>query len=428
MTQQDMISIDQAFEFYEQYSVSSIYTCPLSEAHRHYLAQDVISQIALPLFDQSAVDGYALSSQDILDGIRQFELLGEIRAGVRNSVAVTTGQCLRIFTGGLLAAGTDSVARQEIVSLAHGKIQLHQTIEKGCDVRYQGEELGVGTVLARRGQWLNSGLIAALSMAGVTQLSVYRRPRIAVLITGDEVATTYDPAQYSRVGDPPKTSIDREDHHVYDANAPMILTWLQAQGYAGIYLEHVADNHEAVQRALSNALNHYDVVISTGGVSVGDYDLIRPVSKTLGAEEIFWKVAQKPGKPMYFARYQHAGRHCYLLGLPGNPAAVWVALWVHVATLLNALQGCPSARPRWQMAKLKTGNILKMDSREQLLRMRLDVDAHGQGIVSTLHKQQSHMLSNLATANVIARIPIFNDPQQAPDYIACIPTVAEPLL
>lgn len=383
---QGTISLDQALLAYGQTKTLSIIELALIQAHSHVLAEDVFSTVCLPLFTQSAVDGYALRSEDIEAGIRHFKLVGEIRAGLNEEINLQSGEMLRIFTGAKLPPSADTVARQEIVSANQNNIQLNEIIIKGTDIRYQGEELQSGSLLAQKGTKLSSGLIAALSMAGVHLVKVYRQPKIIALITGDEVSQER-----------------QHEAQVFDANTPMIVTWFKEQGFAQIDIQHVMDNETDVQNALNHALQHYDLVITTGGVSVGDYDLIRPISLKLGVEEIFWKVAQKPGKPLFFANYQKNNQQSYLIGLPGNPAAVMVCLLIHVATLLRALQGQKNIAPAWQTAELTT--TIRQDTREQLLRMVAQTDSLGKIHLTKLDKQQSHMLSNLAEANVIARIP-----------------------
>lgn len=396
------ISLNEALLHYAQVKKLSTIELPLLQAHKHVLAEDIYSPVSLPLFTQSAVDGYALRSQDIENGIQEFELIGEIRAGISENIEIQAGQMVRIFTGGKLPASADTVARQEIVTSNAQKIKLNETVTIGTDIRYHGEELKQGTTLATQGQQLNSGLIAALSMAGVKTVTVYRQPKIAILITGDEVSIQLD-----------------NEAKVFDANSPMILTWLKEHDLSHLHIEHVVDDENALHTALKNTLNNYDLVITTGGVSVGDYDLIRPVSMKLGVKQVFWKVAQKPGKPLYFAEYQHNNQQSYLIGLPGNPAAVMICLAVHVSTILRALQGFKSIEPNWQKAFF--ADELKLDHREQLLRMVLSTNESGQMSLAQLNKQQSHMLSNLSQANVIARIPSKSDAQIPLNYIEFIP-------
>lgn len=385
-----LISLDDALASYASVQRLPTINLPLMDAHRHILANDVMSPVELPLFDQSAVDGYALRQQDIDAGIRKFELVGEIRAGIEQQLTLHAGQSIRIFTGGKLPCGANTIARQEIVQREQHHIELMQPVSTGTDIRYHGEELAKGTILARQGDQLNSGLIAALSMAGVQQVAVHRQPKIAVLITGDEISSQRN-----------------HEAQVFDANGPLISSWLAEQGYPQIHIQHVNDELEPLRQALQHALNHYDLVLTTGGVSVGDYDLIRPVSMQLGAQQIFWQVAQKPGKPLYFASFQpiKSNHHSYLMGLPGNPAAVLIGLHLHVKTLLNYLQNHHNPSPPWQTGQMATD--LKADSRERLLRMQRYIDHNGQNHLTLLPKQQSHMLSNMALASALVRIPAY---------------------
>lgn len=389
-THEGLISLDKALQHYLQVQPLPVVRVALAQALNHVLAADVTSAVSLPLFTQSAVDGYALRQQDIDAGIREFELIGEIRAGIEQNFELQQGQTLRIFTGGKLPVSADSVARQEIVSLQAHAITLNHAISLGADIRYQGEELKQGTLLAEKGQKLTVGLIAALSMAGIKQVQVHKSPKIAVLITGDEVS---------------QSSQLENQTQVFDANSPLISSWLKQHGYHDFVVQHVIDDEQILKCALQQTLQHFDLVLTTGGVSVGDYDLIRPVSMALGAREIFWQVAQKPGKPLYFASYQQQGskHQSYLLGLPGNPAAVLIGLYIHVHSLLNCLQQQQQPLPHWQTGVVQQS--LKTDSREQLLRMRVDSNTQGLLELTALKKQQSHMLSNMAKANALVRIP-----------------------
>jgi molybdopterin molybdotransferase len=403
-----LISLDEALASYSTVIPLPVICLPLINAHQHILAEDVLSPVELPLFSQSAVDGYAINSADGQVADASLHLIGEIRAGSEQQLTLKRGQAIRIFTGGKIPAGADTVARQEIVRREQDTVQLMQTIGAGTDIRYQGEELAKGTKLANQGQYLNSGLIAALSMAGMQQVKVHRQPKIAVLITGDEVKKSKTGSKPTGSPDinetaPPNGQLDH-DAQVFDANGPLISSWLKQQGYHSFDLQYVSDDYTELQQALDKALNQFDLVVTTGGVSVGDYDLIRPVSMQLGAHQIFWQVAQKPGKPLYFASFQNpqSGHQSYLMGLPGNPAAVLIGLHVHLQTLLANLQGKKQSLPQWQTGQFE-GN-LKADSRERLLRMQMHINLQGQVILTALDKQQSHMLSNLARSNALVRV------------------------
>ena len=383
-----LITVDQALELILQHTqVLATERLKLNQALNRYLAEDIYSGINLPLFSQSAVDGYALCTQAAIEPEREFQLIGEIRAGQQGELQLQDGQAVRIFTGAKIPLGTTTVARQEIVqAIDLSRIKITEQLKAHADIRDVGEEISVGQLLANKGQQLSVGAIASLSMAGINTVEVFQYPKVAVVITGDEVAESIE---------------DFVAGKIFDANGPLIEAWFQQAGQQ-VEIFHVADTEAAVRNLIQELSASHDLILTTGGVSVGDYDFIRPVALDLGFEQIFWKVKQKPGKPMFFAQLQrNDSSHCYLLGLPGNPAAVYVGMQIYTATLLNALQGHKS-QPNWFNAVLT--HDLKMDARERFLRMSASFE---QSVlrVKSLSKQQSHMLSNLMQANCLVRIP-----------------------
>ncbi|MFW1774078.1 molybdopterin molybdotransferase MoeA [Acinetobacter seifertii] len=384
-----LISIDEALDLVinKPKNLNSIQKT-LTNSLGSYLAKEIYSEINLPSFSQSAVDGYALCSHAEDLNNHKFQVTGEIRAGSESHDILGEGQAIRIFTGGKIPEGTTHIARQEIVSVISAQLVcLTEHIRPQSDIRFTGEEIQQGQLLAQVGQFLNIGSLAALSMAGVQELTVYRRPKVAVLVTGDEVAQTAE---------------DLADGKVFDANGPLLKAWFEDYGL-DIELIHVVDEAEQVTQYFNQLKDSHDVIITTGGVSVGDYDFVRPCAFEVGFEQIFWKVKQKPGKPLFFAEYHNsqASHSCYLLGLPGNPAAVYVAMQVYGKSLLDALQDNRQGS-EWFTAILE--HDLKEDARERFLRMYAYFDA-GQLRVKSLAKQQSHMLSNLMQANCLVRIP-----------------------
>ncbi|WKT72589.1 molybdopterin molybdotransferase MoeA [Acinetobacter variabilis] len=383
-----LITVDQALELILQHTqVLVTERLKLNQALNRYLAEDIYSGINLPLFSQSAVDGYALCTQAVIEPEREFQLIGEIRAGQQNELQLQDGQAVRIFTGAKIPLGTTTVARQEIVQASDSsRIKITEQLKVHADIRDVGEEISVGQLLANKGQQLSAGAIASLSMAGINTVEVFQYPKVAVVITGDEVAESIE---------------DFVAGKIFDANGPLIEAWFQQAGQQ-VEIFHVADTEAAVRNLIQELSVSHDLILTTGGVSVGDYDFIQPVALNLGFDQIFWKVKQKPGKPMFFAQLQrNDSSHCYLLGLPGNPAAVYVGMQIYTATLLNALQGHKS-QPNWFNAVLT--HDLKMDARERFLRVSASFE---QSVlrVKSLSKQQSHMLSNLMQANCLVRIP-----------------------
>ena len=383
-----LISIDQALALIAQTVKPLVHErVPVEQALQRVLAEEVHAPVDLPIFSQSAVDGYALAAaQHPIETGQNFQVIGEIRAGQVSDVILKAGQAVRIFTGGKIPEGTTTVARQELVRLhVEQQIELTEDLAEHADIRDAGEEVQAGQVLTTQGQSLGVGAIAALCMAGVQRVSVYRQAKIAVVVTGDEVASHVDELQQGKI---------------FDANTPMLKAWCQQQRLDAEFF-WVADQETALTELLQDLQLRFDLIITTGGVSVGDYDFVRPVALNLGFEQVFWKVKQKPGKPMFFACAQLAKHRCYLLGLPGNPAAVYVALQVYVSSLLRGLLG-QSVSPAWVSAVLQ--HELKSDRRERFLRMSAQVE-QGQVQVTALKKQQSHMLSNLFDSNFLLRVP-----------------------
>lgn len=384
-----LISIDEAIELISNRpkKLGSIQQALQNNLSR-YLAKEIYSEINLPSFSQSAVDGYALCSHAEDLNNQKFQVTGEIRAGSESHDILSEGQAIRIFTGGKIPEGTTHVARQEIVAVSSAQeICLTEHIRPQADIRFTGEEIENGQLLAQVGQFLNIGSLAALSMAGVQTVEIYRAPKVAVLVTGDEVAEKAE---------------DLAEGKIFDANGPLLKAWFKDYGL-NVEIIHVADEATQVTQYFDRLKDSHDVIITTGGVSVGDYDFVRPCAFEAGFEQIFWKVKQKPGKPIFFAEYSQPEKdhQCYLLGLPGNPAAVYVCMQVYGKALLNTLQG-NSAGPEWFSAILD--HDLKEDGRERFLRMHAYFD-NGQLKVKSLAKQQSHMLSNLMQANCLVRIP-----------------------
>lgn len=382
-----LISIDEALTLVQtQPKALNVETLAIADGLNRYLAKAIYSNVDLPSFSQSAVDGYALNSsaENLQDTV--YEVIGEIKAGSESDHQLKDGQAIRIFTGGKIPEGTTHVARQEIVVVeANQTICLTEHIQPQADIRFVGEEIQRGQQLADVGQRINIGALAALSMAGVQSIDVFQPPKVVVVITGDEVAETPEDLQAGKV---------------FDANGPLLKAWLRDYGIDAEIL-HIADQASEVTQCFERLKQQYDLIITTGGVSVGDYDFVRPCAFETGFEQVFWKVKQKPGKPLFFAEYTQQAQRCYLLGLPGNPAAVYVCMQVYGKALLDALQN--QRQPLQWLSGVLTHD-LKSDARERFLRMQAYFD-QGQLKFQSLAKQQSHMLSNLMQANSLVRIP-----------------------
>ncbi len=390
-TRHQLTTLPKALSSYNQtlkaLEVESVATL---QALNRCLAVAPQASVDLPSFTQSAVDGYALMSFESQwaspDSPVSLQIAGEIHAGPpKQQPPLGNRMAYRILTGAAIPRGVDTVVPQELVRMGVGSILLDRPVPEKKNIRERAEELGAGDSIAAAGQRISPGMLAALMAAGTHSVQVYRRPKISVLVTGDEVV----PAD-QKPG----------DGQVYDANGPLIQSWMLALGYPAPTITYVRDTRKEVNTALGSALDSADLVITTGGASVGDHDFIPGAAATCGVKQIFWKVAQKPGKPLY---YGLRGKTA-LLGLPGNPAAVLIGLVMHVRRALDCLEGVSTPGPRMSAGRLLNG--AKADqTRDRLVRMNLSISAEGVVHLDPLPKQDSHMLSNLATAMALVMLP-----------------------
>ena len=380
-----MISLAEALALYPMHvRPLRMQAVPLQSALGHVLRAPVQARCDLPRFSQSALDGYVMTVEDAAAPGR-LAITASIAAGDSSELrALPRGECQRILTGARVPPNAGAVIAQERVELAEGHIRFSEPLKPGANIRWQGEELREQATLGKTGQRLTPGHLAALAAAGAAEVVVTRMPRIRVLVSGDEVKAAGTALQ---------------DGQIWDANGPLALAWLHAQGYEA-ELRYIGDSREAVAAALQNAFDEADLIVTTGGVSVGDKDYIIPVAEQLGAQRVFWQVAQKPGKPMYFA--QHGDRS--LIGLPGNPGAVLVGLALHLRCVLDVMEGAATPGAAFFPGELAQ-EVRGDGKRDCLHRMRLEIGGDGRVLLQPLPHQDSHMLSNLASADVLVHLP-----------------------
>lgn len=379
-----MLPIDTAFERINQnIQALPISSRPILECLNLTLAEDQHSPIDLPPFPQSAVDGYAVNHADL--NTQPLPVEGEIPAGGMASAPVhQAGTAIRIFTGGFVPLGADTVIRQEHTTVENGQLRTTQDIAQGADFRQQGEEIQQGCLIAQAGATLTAGLCGSLSNSGIAELPVHQQPRVRVLITGNEVVP---PGQALKPG------------QVYDANGATCLNFFKSQGIQDLSVQWIKDDAATVLAAMQQALDECDLLITTGGVSVGDYDYIPSSCDTLGAETVFHKVAQKPGMPLLFATLDGKA----ILGLPGNPAAVAVNLNLYAQRILGLFGNAALAAPHWQTGTL--ADDIRCDARrDRWVRMHQKINDSGVVTLHRLSHQASHMLTNMNAANALIRV------------------------
>lgn len=372
----------------------------LAAAHGRVLAAPALSALDLPPFPQSGLDGYAVRAADTLGAPVTLIGAGEIAAGVAAAEPLATGTAARVFTGAMIPPGADAVVAQERAAAVDGGVRIETAVTAGAGLRRQGEELAAGSAVCAAGRRLNAARLSALAAAGVETVLAHPCPRVAVLVTGDEV----------RVGGGVP-----EPGRIHDANGPLLRAWLAERGYPG-RVAHVGDRREAVGEHLEAALAAADVVVTTGGVSVGDYDLVMRAAADQGIETVFWRVRQKPGKPLYLGM---APNGVPVLGLPGNPAAVLAGVSVFLRRLLDLREGLAAPGPEL-LGGIAATDVRRDAVRDGWLRARREA-AEGTVRLQVLDRQASHMLSNLGEADSLVRVPAGPEPLPAGTPVAWLP-------
>ncbi len=303
---------------------------PLDQALGHVLAQPVCADRDLPATDRSAMDGFAFRAMDALGG-RGLVIVGEVPAGVAFAGAIGPGECVRIFTGASLPTGVDAVALiEDVTLLPNGRVQM-PGLPSGANVLRRGEDANAGKILLPAGVPLNAARLAVAAAVGAAQVLVHRRPRVAVVTTGRELlAPNQSPAP----------------HQIRDSNSTLLAAALAAEDFPLAATLRASDEREAVTHQLREALSLADVVVLSGGVSVGDYDFVLAAVRAVDAQVLVHKVAMKPGKPMLFATH---GTDRFIFGLPGHPLATLTGLHEFVLPALRRLAGSSEedCRPLW---------------------------------------------------------------------------------
>ena len=348
----------------------------LSRALGRVLAEDLISGLPLPGFDNSAMDGFALRSAD---GMAPRRLVGEQFAGAAQPFRIEPGQCLRITTGAPMPFGADAVLMKENVHAEGDLVVPIQEIKAGTHVRKCGEDVAVGDRVIERGSALVSSQLSLAAALGQHDLAVYRKPTVAIFTTGDELRA---PGQALQAGE------------IYDSNRVLLQTLLIGEGFEPVAWPVLPDQPEAIAASLRDAAFSFDVVLTCGGVSAGEKDHLPEFLRREGQVH-FWKVLMRPGMPLLFGKLGDA----HFLGLPGNPVSVLATFLTLGRQLLDGLQGLATPRPTLR-ARL-SGDIVKTHGRREFLRGLLSCDEHGQLQVQPNPADGSHRLLAAARSNAL---------------------------
>lgn len=353
----------------------------LENAAGRVLAEDASAIVDLPPFPSSAMDGYAVRSADTPGTL---PIAARIAAGRPAPRELRAGEAMAIATGGVVPDGADAVVPVEYVVEHDNDVEIPEPVAAAAHVRPRGGDLRAGDVVARRGGLVGAAQLGALAAAGVAEVACALRPRASVVTTGTELRS---PGEQLGPGE------------VYEANGLILATQLRSAGALPERLAVVADDEDAHREAIGRGLES-DVLVTSGGVSVGPHDLVRRIEAELGVEEVFWRVAVKPGKPVSFG----VRGDTLVFGLPGNPVSSLVGFELFVRPAVLALQGHADPLPRFEPGRLAAA-LKQTGARDQLVRARTLPGDDGAVALEPLVGQESHMIARAAAANALVLVP-----------------------
>jgi len=379
-----MISITEAIAIIQtNIPAAKVETVPLAQAAGRYLADDILAPEPSPRYTNSAMDGYAVRWADV-QGLtperpRRLTIIGESRAGLPFTGEIDASQAVQISTGAMLPAGADTVIRIEDTEEEGEGVVINVAKRQGQDVRHRGEEFAQGELLLRQGTRIAAPQAALLASVGIDPVKVFAPCTVALLTTGSELMAA--------------SAGDIAEHQIRDSNTVMLQTAIQEAGAQLISCQRVTDDHEATVAAIAEAQGA-DLILCAGGVSVGRHDHVKAAAEANGFTPLFWRVRQKPGKPLYFARRGAT----LLFGLPGNPVSAFMCFTHYVRPLIRSLAGQPFAWP--QVAAQAACDITNTDKRPNMVRVRwAKPQVMGNDEIESFDGQGSHMLTSLADAD-----------------------------
>lgn len=388
-----MITVDQAQNIIlEKVQPLGIEEVAIEGAAGRILAEPVRADIDLPPFDRARMDGYAVRSSDVSTAPVELLVLGEIAAGAEFSGSVGPGQAVKIFTGAPVPPGADAVQKVEVTSTRGDFVEIAEAVSQGQFITPRASEVAIGEIIAESGREIGPAEMSVLASFGYSRVKVGRRPRVAVMSTGSELVDV---------------STKPAGAQIRNSNTYTLSSYVARAGAAVDLFGTVADTPEATRAALIAAADNHDVVITSGGVSMGDYDLVKAALKEIGAEIFFDRVIIRPGKPIVFAKRNET----YFFGLPGNPVSTSVTFNVFVRPAIRRLQGDPNPLPTNVRAVLSKA-VKDSSSRRSYLPARLSIE-DGRAMIEPLKWGGSSDLVAFMSANalIIVREDVHEIPQ-----------------
>lgn len=363
----------------------------LTDALGYHLAEDILAPLDLPPFNQSNVDGYAVKFSS--SEKKQWKVIGEIKAGDNNSLVLKDGEAVRIYTGAMVPDGSDCIFTQEKVTRKDALIECNEIeLTKGEHIRKAGAQIKKGELALVKDTLINPSVIGFIAALGLAEVVVYRKPKVTLIITGNELQT---------IGSSLKTG------KVYESNSFTIQAALQSINLHADKVFFVKDNKKSVEEVVAKALQDADMLLLSGGISVGDYDFVHDVLNENNTTTLFYKVAQKPGKPLFFGK----NKNTFVFGLPGNPASALTCFYEYVFPALRKMQGKePLFLHSVQLP------ILKDINKKKGLAHYLKAEVKPKGVMP-LGGQESFIMKSFANAGAFIYLPLEKENAQAGELV-----------
>lgn len=373
------IPVSEAKKIIEtQISRTEKITVSLLEAQGFYTSEPILATLDIPSFDNSAMDGYGFRFEDLAD-FSELKVKHIIPAGVsKNNFELGRGEAVRIFTGAKIPEGVNTVIMQEKTIRIEDQIQFnYNEISKGENIRLKGSQTQVGTIIIDENTFVNHAVIGFLAGFGIKKIDVYRKLKIGLLYTGNELVEIGKPLL---------------DGEIYNSNTYTLQSALAEINHQFSFIHHVEDTEEATFSAIKNGFETVDVLLITGGISVGDYDYVKPALEKSGVSELFYKIKQKPGKPLYFGKLDKK----IVFALPGNPASVFSCYHQYVKPFLLGCFGRKDCNEEQDFAISESFAKKKSKDQTQFLKA-----FYSKGRVQILNAQESYKMDSAAQANCL---------------------------
>lgn len=398
------ISLEEAQGLLLQ-AVAAVKTCEVSLANAvgRIVSQDIQTNINLPPFDKSPLDGYALQAGDTaaasLVKPAVLEVIEEVRAGYMPQRQVTAGKAIKVMTGAPIPEGADVIVKFEDVQRIDKQVEIYEPLAAGSNIIRAGEDVCQGEIIATKGTILNPPLVGLLAAIGVATVPVVSKTKVAILSTGDEVI---DPSEKLRPG------------KIYNSNLHSVSAYCSQLGAEPVAIGIVPDEKTAIVERITQAAAQADLVITTGGVSVGDYDIIPFALKQMGAEIIFWKIDMKPGSPIIAAKYQDK----LIIGLSGNPAAAFITFDLLVVPVIKKMLGIDKELPP-KISAILADNFDKPSQQRRFLRAKVQ-KVNEINYVKLTGNQSNGVLKSMIACDVLIDVPAGSGPLQAGQEVSAV--------